>query len=129
MPVTTAWNMANRAPQGGTRLTMAISIRAALARHATLRVALAVLAGVLACVGGLARRGDRLGGLELLDGRGSYTPAEAAALPPATVRRLKRRDSHTLPPVSSLPSASRRKRRRSQASRRHHTFPTFGFWV
>ena len=61
------------------------------------RVALAALAGVLAYVAGLARRGDRLGGLELLDRRGSYTPAEAAALPSATVRRLKRRDSHTLP--------------------------------
>ena len=59
---------------------MAISIRTALARYATLRVALAALAGVVACVGGLAWRQDRLGGLELLDGRGWYTPAEAAAL-------------------------------------------------
>ena len=40
----------------------------------------AALAGVLACVAGLVWRHHRLGGLELLDARGGYTPQEAAAL-------------------------------------------------
>ena len=40
----------------------------------------AALAGVGACVAGLVRRHHRLGGLELLDARGGYTPQEAAAL-------------------------------------------------
>ena len=40
---------------------------------------LAALAGVIACVAGLVWRHHRLGGLELLDARGGYTP-EAAAL-------------------------------------------------
>ena len=40
----------------------------------------ATLAGVGACVAGLVWRHHRLGGLELLDARGGYTPEEAAAL-------------------------------------------------
>ena len=40
----------------------------------------AALAGVLACVAGLVWRHHRLGGLELLDARGGYTPESAAAL-------------------------------------------------
>ena len=59
---------------------MAISIRAALERWATRRVAAAALSGVVACVAGLIWRQDRLGGLDLLDSRGWYTPGEAAAL-------------------------------------------------
>jgi len=59
---------------------MISSIRAAVERRATRRVALAALAGVVGCVAGLAWRQDRLGGLQLLDVRGWYTPAEAAAL-------------------------------------------------
>jgi len=59
---------------------MAASIRAILSRYATRRVVLAALAGFVACVGGLAWRQDRLGGLRLLDVRGWYTPAEAAML-------------------------------------------------
>ena len=59
---------------------MATSIRAALKRRAARRVAAAALAGVVACVAGLVWRQHRLGGLELLDSRGWYTPGEAAAL-------------------------------------------------
>ena len=59
---------------------MATSIRATLERWATRRVAATALAGVVACVAGLAWRQHRLGGLELLDSRGWYTPGEAAAL-------------------------------------------------
>ena len=40
----------------------------------------AALIGVVGCVAGLAWRQARLGGLDLLDGRGWYTPGEAAAL-------------------------------------------------
>ena len=40
----------------------------------------AALAGVGACVAGLVWRHHRLGGLELLDARGGYTPEAAAAL-------------------------------------------------
>ena len=59
---------------------MTVSIRAALERCATPRVALAALVVAAACIAGLAWREGRLGGLALLDGRGWYTPAEAAAL-------------------------------------------------
>ena len=59
---------------------MTTSIRAALERCATWRVAAAALAGVVACVAGLVWRQHRLGGLDLLDSRGWYTPGEAAAL-------------------------------------------------
>ena len=59
---------------------MTAAIRAALERCATRRVTGAALAVVVACVAGLVWRQDRLGGLELLDSRGWYTPAEAAAL-------------------------------------------------
>ncbi len=59
---------------------MATSIRAVLKRWATQRVAAAALAGAAACVAGLVWRQHRLGGLELLDSRGWYTPGEAAAL-------------------------------------------------
>ena len=59
---------------------MAVAIRTALDRWATRRVALAALDGVVACMGGLLWRQDRLGGLEFLDGCCWYTPAEAAAL-------------------------------------------------
>jgi len=59
---------------------MVTPIRAALERWSTRRVALAALAGVIACVVGLAWRQGRLGGLTLLDSRGWYTPTEAAAL-------------------------------------------------
>ncbi|MDE0034231.1 MAG: hypothetical protein OXU75_14030 [Deltaproteobacteria bacterium] len=59
---------------------MKFTIRGALARSATRRLGLAALAGVIACVAGLVWRHDRLGGLTLLDGRGWYTPQEAAAL-------------------------------------------------
>ena len=59
---------------------MVTSMRAALERWATRRVAAAALAGVVACVAGLVWRQHRLGGLDLLDSRGWYTPVEAAAL-------------------------------------------------
>ena len=59
---------------------MTVSIRTALERCATRRVGLASLAGIAACVAGLVWRGERLGGLDLLDSRGWYTPQEAAAL-------------------------------------------------
>ena len=59
---------------------MTTSIRAALEPRATWRMAAAALATVVACAAGLVWRQERLGGLELLDGRGWYTPAEAAAL-------------------------------------------------
>ena len=59
---------------------MMVSIRSVLDRYATRRVVLAALASVAVCVGGLFWRQDRLGGLELLDSRGWYTPETAAAL-------------------------------------------------
>ncbi|MDE0331152.1 MAG: hypothetical protein OXL41_04725 [Nitrospinae bacterium] len=59
---------------------MAVWLRAALAQWGTLRVALAALAGAVACIAGLAWCQDRLGGFALRDSRGWYTPAEAAAL-------------------------------------------------
>ncbi len=52
----------------------------ALKRYATWRVGLAASAGVGACVAGLLWRQGRLGGLDLLDSRGWYTPDEASAL-------------------------------------------------
>ena len=58
----------------------AFTLRGALARCATRRVGRAALAGVGVCVAGLVWRHHRLGGLELLDARGGYTPQEAAAL-------------------------------------------------
>ena len=61
-------------------LAMATSIRAVLKRQAARRVAPAALGGVVACVAGLVWRQYRLGGLELLDSRGWYTPGDAAAL-------------------------------------------------
>ena len=66
------------------------SIRAALERWASGRVALAALAGIGVALAGLAWRRARLGSLELLDSRGWYTPAEAAALFDA----LDRLDAH-----------------------------------
>ncbi len=65
-------------------------IRAVVERRGTRRVALAALASAVACIAGLAWRQDRLDGLELLDVRGWYTPAEAAALFDA----LDRLDAH-----------------------------------
>lgn len=59
---------------------MATAVRAGLERHATWGVAVAALAGVVVCVAGLVWRQHRLGGLDLLDSRGWYTPGEAAAL-------------------------------------------------
>ncbi|MDE0306660.1 MAG: hypothetical protein OXI87_17550 [Albidovulum sp.] len=59
---------------------MTTLMRTAIERCATRRVAIAALAGVAACVAGLAWRQRRLGGLELLDSRGWYAPAEAAEL-------------------------------------------------
>ena len=59
---------------------MALSIGAAVERWATRRTTVAALVGVVGCVAGLAWRQSRLAGLDLLDGRGWYTPEEAAAL-------------------------------------------------
>ncbi len=59
---------------------MEVSVRTTVERYATLRVALAALAGVAACVAGLLWRQDRLGGLPLLGSRTRYTPADATAL-------------------------------------------------
>ena len=59
---------------------MALSIGGTVERCATWRIAAAALVGVVGCVAGLAWRHSRLGGLDLLDSRGWYTPAEAAAL-------------------------------------------------
>jgi len=59
---------------------MALSVGGTVERCANWRVAAAALAGVAGCVAGLAWRQARLGGLDLLDGRGWYTPGEAAAL-------------------------------------------------
>ena len=56
------------------RAMTAFMLRGALARCATRRVGRAALAGVGACVAGLVWRHHRLGGLELLDARGGYTP-------------------------------------------------------
>ena len=55
-------------------------IGATVERWATRRIAVAALVGVVACVAGLAWRQARLAGLDLLDSRGWYTPADAAAL-------------------------------------------------
>ena len=57
---------------------MAVSIGAAVDRCATRRTVVAALVGVVGCVAGLAWRQSRLAGLDLLDGRGRYTPEEAA---------------------------------------------------
>ncbi len=57
-----------------------MTIRGRLERCASLRVGLAALAVAVACLAGLVWRQSRLGGLQLLDSRGWYTPAEAAAL-------------------------------------------------
>ena len=59
---------------------MAFLIGAAVERWATRRTAIAALVGVVGCVAGLTWRQARLAGLDLLDGRGWYTPEEAAAL-------------------------------------------------
>ena len=59
---------------------MAFSIGAAVERWATRRTAIAALVGVVGCVAGLAWRQSRLAGLDLLDGRGWYTPEDAANL-------------------------------------------------
>ena len=59
---------------------MAFSIGAAVERWATRRTVVSALVGVVGCVAGLAWRQSRLAGLDLLDGRGWYTPEEAAAL-------------------------------------------------
>ena len=58
----------------------AFTLRGVLARCATRRAGRAALAGVGVCVAGLVWRHHRLGGLDLLDARGWYTPEEAAAL-------------------------------------------------
>ena len=52
----------------------------AVERCATWRIAAAAMVGVVGCVAGLAWRQARLAGASLLDSRGWYTPAEAAAL-------------------------------------------------
>ena len=57
-----------------------MSIGVTLQRYATWRTAVAASVGVVGCVAGLVWRNARLAGLELLDSRGWYTPAEAAAL-------------------------------------------------
>lgn len=59
---------------------MALWIARTVERCANWRVAAAALAGIAGCVAGLAWRQARLGGLDLLDGRGWYTPGDAAAL-------------------------------------------------
>ena len=59
---------------------MALSIGVTVERCATWRIAGAAFVGVVGCVAGLAWRRARLAGLDLLDGRGWYTPEEAAAL-------------------------------------------------
>ena len=78
LPATAVWDTANRLAWGDTAMTF--TIRGFLERCATRRVVLAALAGAVACVAGLLWRQERLGGIELLDGRGWYTPGEAAAL-------------------------------------------------
>ena len=69
---------------------MARTMRRWLERHATRRIGVAAFAGAVACVAGLVWRHVRLGGLDLLDGRGWYTPRDAAALFDA----LDRLDAH-----------------------------------
>ena len=59
---------------------MPFSIDVTLERYATWRIAVAALVGVVGCLAGLAWRQARLGGLDLLDSRGWYTPTDAAAL-------------------------------------------------
>ena len=59
---------------------MAFSIGAAVERWATRRTVVVALVGVVGCVAGLAWRQARLAGLDLLDGRGWYTPEDAADL-------------------------------------------------
>lgn len=49
-------------------------------RLTTWRITVAALIGAVGCVAGLVWRQARLAGLDLLDGRGWYTPGEAAAL-------------------------------------------------
>ncbi len=55
-------------------------IRAELERCVNWQMATVAFIGVVASVTGLFERHHRLGGLELLDGRGWYTPEDAAAL-------------------------------------------------
>lgn len=70
----------DRGPIGWPDEATASSIGATVERCATWRIAVASLVGVVGCVAGLAWRQARLAGLDLLDSRGWYTPAEAAAL-------------------------------------------------
>ena len=63
-----------------TQLGFLKSIDATVERWASWRVAVAASVGVVGCVAGLAWRHARLAGLDLLDSRGWYTPAEAAVL-------------------------------------------------
>ena len=57
-----------------------MSIGVTLQRLATRRTVVAASVGVVGCVAGLVWRNTRLAGLDLLDSRGWYTPAEAADL-------------------------------------------------
>lgn len=59
---------------------MALSIERTVERCATWPVALAALFGAIGSAAGLAWRQTRLGGMELLDTRGWYTPDDVAAL-------------------------------------------------
>lgn len=59
---------------------MASLIGATVERCATRRTVVMACFAVVGCVAGLACRQERLAGLDLLDSRGWYTPAEAAAL-------------------------------------------------
>ena len=59
---------------------MTVSVGGLIERWATRRMVVAALVGVAGCVAGLAWRHVRLGGLDLLDGRGWYTPDEAGTL-------------------------------------------------
>ncbi|MDE0235290.1 MAG: hypothetical protein OXM62_09805 [bacterium] len=59
---------------------MAFSVGETVERCANWRVAVAALVGAAGCAAGLFWRQGRLAGLDLLDSRGWYTPAEAAAL-------------------------------------------------
>nr|MDE0502239.1 hypothetical protein [bacterium] len=58
----------------------AMQIGREMERLATWRITVAALIGTVGCVAGLVWRQARLVGLDLLDGRGWYTPGEAAAL-------------------------------------------------
>ena len=55
-------------------------VREAVERLATWRTAVAASVGFAGCVAGLVWRHSRLAGLDLLDSRGWYTPAEATTL-------------------------------------------------